>query len=205
VSGGLLGGAKLKARLKEIEERLSKASSVKVGFLAGSTYPDGTSIPMVAATQEFGGTINREAHDQTLYRQVNAAGKAFLKNGRFVKKSKSNKATTHAVGAYSITIPPRPFFRNMIQENKSHWGDDMAKILKSTDYDTVRSLALMGNQIAGELQQSIHDTNSPPLAASTIRAKSKGGVKKIEGVLGPAKPLIDSGTMWNSVDFEVKE
>jgi hypothetical protein len=48
------GGDKLKARLEEIARRLSNASSVRVGFLKDSTYPDGTSVPMVAAVQEFG-------------------------------------------------------------------------------------------------------------------------------------------------------
>nr|DAH84743.1 MAG TPA: virion morphogenesis protein [Caudoviricetes sp.] len=48
------GGDKLLARLAEIAEGVSKASSVEIGFLDGSTYPDGTSVPLVAAMNEFG-------------------------------------------------------------------------------------------------------------------------------------------------------
>jgi hypothetical protein len=48
------GGDKLEKALAAIAEKVSKASAVDVGFLEGATYPDGTSVPMVAAIQEFG-------------------------------------------------------------------------------------------------------------------------------------------------------
>jgi hypothetical protein len=48
------GGEKLEAALKEIAAKASKAATLSVGFLADSTYPDGTSTAMVAAIQEFG-------------------------------------------------------------------------------------------------------------------------------------------------------
>lgn len=48
------GGAKLEAALKKIAANLSKAQTLRVGFLEGRTYPDGTSVPMVAAVNEFG-------------------------------------------------------------------------------------------------------------------------------------------------------
>jgi hypothetical protein len=48
------GGDKLQARLAEIAKNANKAASVDVGFLEGATYPDGTSVPLVAAIQEFG-------------------------------------------------------------------------------------------------------------------------------------------------------
>jgi hypothetical protein len=48
------GGTKLTFRLNQIAANLAKASTVDVGFMAGSTEPDGTSTPMVAAIQEYG-------------------------------------------------------------------------------------------------------------------------------------------------------
>ena len=48
------GGDKLAAKLKEITARLGHNPEVHVGFLEGSTYSDGTSLPMVAALDEFG-------------------------------------------------------------------------------------------------------------------------------------------------------
>lgn len=48
------GGDKLVAKLAEIAQNVSKASSVEIGFLDGATYPDGTPMPLVAAMNEFG-------------------------------------------------------------------------------------------------------------------------------------------------------
>jgi hypothetical protein len=48
------GGDKLAAALKSLSEKVSKASSVRVGFLEGATYPDGTPVAMVAAIQNYG-------------------------------------------------------------------------------------------------------------------------------------------------------
>lgn len=50
----IIGGDKLAPYLQGMAERLSKAKTVDVGFLAGATYPDGTSVPTVAALNEFG-------------------------------------------------------------------------------------------------------------------------------------------------------
>lgn len=52
------GGTKLEAALAEIAKKVTRASSVDIGFLDGATYPDGTSVPMVAAVQEFGSPAN---------------------------------------------------------------------------------------------------------------------------------------------------
>lgn len=87
---------------------------------------------------------------------------------------------------------PRPFFRNMIAKHSDSWPDAIAKNLKAQKYDTEKTLRLAGDGIKGQLQQSIRDTNSPPLAESTIARK------------GFDKPLIDTAHMFNSVDFEVK-
>ncbi len=191
---GLSGGDKLAATLNSISQRLAAqagAPSVSVGFMEGATYPDGKSVAANAATQEFGATINREAGETTIYRKVNAAGTAFLRKGRFVKKKQSNFASTHATPAYTITIPPRPFFRNMIKKNAPTWGGSMATLLKNTEYSARKTLGLMGELIKGQLQQSIVDLMTPPLSEYTILKK------------GFSKPLIETGHMMNSVDYEV--
>ncbi len=48
------GGGKLTAALAGMAAKATKASEVSVGFLSGATYPDGTSVAMVAALNEFG-------------------------------------------------------------------------------------------------------------------------------------------------------
>lgn len=50
----ITGGTKLANALARISENLTNAASVKVGFFAEATYPDGTSVASVAAFNEFG-------------------------------------------------------------------------------------------------------------------------------------------------------
>jgi hypothetical protein len=186
------GGEKLLGRLNQIAANAAKDAELRVGFLEGATYPDGTSVPYIAAIQEFGATVQHPPRQTTIYRKVNARGE-LLRGGRFVKRSQSNYATEHEVGAHITKIPPRPFFRSMLWEKGPTWGAAIAKILPTVGYDTTLALGRMGELIKGQLQQSIRDLLFPPLAPSTIRRK------------GFAKPLIDSGHMLNSVDYEVTE
>jgi hypothetical protein len=142
------GGEKLQAKLQAMAGAVTSAESVKVGFLAGAIYPNGTPVALVAAIQEF--------------------------------------------GAPRAGIPPRPFFRNMIAAKSPEWGPATAALLIANDYDAAKTLKQVGEAVAGQLRQSIVDLVDPPLAPITIRAK------------GFSKPLIDTGHMLNSVDYEVK-
>lgn len=53
-SVSISGGAGVEKALLDIAKRIDKAGTLRVGFLEGATYPDGTSVPMVAAIQNFG-------------------------------------------------------------------------------------------------------------------------------------------------------
>ena len=44
----------LDAALGKIAEKLKRGGTVRVGFLEGATYPDGTSVALIAAINEFG-------------------------------------------------------------------------------------------------------------------------------------------------------
>ena len=187
------GGEKLEAKLRELAAQVTKAGTLNVGFLEGATYPDGVAIANIAAVQEFGATIEMPEREQTVYRSVNAQGNAFLKNGRFVKRGRANFSSTHHVAAYTITIPPRPFFRRMVSLGRKHWGGDVALALKLKNYDAPKALKLVGEQMVGELQQSITDQVYKPLANSTVAKK------------GFDTTLIDKGTMLRAVDSEIEE
>jgi hypothetical protein len=52
------GGARLESSLRELSTKLGRGGAVKVGFLSNATYPDGTSVPLVATVQEFGSPTN---------------------------------------------------------------------------------------------------------------------------------------------------
>ena len=143
----LKGGDALKRRLANMAKKLDGAQEVRVGFLEGATYPDGTPVATVAAANEFG---------------------------------RPDKGQ-----------PPRPFFRQTIEQNSPNWGRQIGKLLKANDSDSAAALEAMGSVIKGQLQRSINQFTSPPLAPSTIAAK------------GFDKPLILTAHMLRSVDFEV--
>lgn len=48
------GGEALEKKLAELAESLGESKTLRVGFLEDATYPDGESVPMVAAANEFG-------------------------------------------------------------------------------------------------------------------------------------------------------
>lgn len=97
--------------------------------------------------------------------------------------------------------PPRPFFRQAIKAGAPQWGAQLGKVLTANGMDGPAALTAMGQVIAGQIRQSIQALTSPPLAPSTIAAKSRGGVAA--GWAGPEKPLIHTGDMWDAVDYEV--
>lgn len=48
------GGSRITAELERRAKNLSTAKEVRVGFLENATYPDGKSVALVAAVNEFG-------------------------------------------------------------------------------------------------------------------------------------------------------
>lgn len=141
------GGEEFVRQVREIVEVVGNGGVLRVGFLAGATYPDGKPVAMIAAIQEY--------------------------------------------GAPGAGIPPRPFFRSMVASKGPEWPKAIADLIHANGYDVGAALNLAGFAIAGQLRQSIIDTNTPPLAPSTIRKK------------GFAKPLIETSHMINSIDHEV--
>lgn len=174
------GGDKLEKTLAKMSRNLSSGASVKVGFLTGATYPNGTPVAMVAAIQNF--------------------------------------------GAPRAKIPPRPFFSNMVRDKQAEWPSAIAGLLTANDFDAAAALEQTGQAIAGQLRQSIVDTNEPPLSPVTLRlremkranpdlvvtGKTVGDAKrslvsnpKINLSETGRKPLVDTGFMLNSVDYVV--
>ena len=174
----LRGGDKLADVLKTIGAKASSAKYVQVGFLENSTYPDGTSVPMVAAIQEF--------------------------------------------GAPKVGIPPRPFFRDMIAAKSKEWPKAIRDLLKDNDFDAAKTLGQVGEGVKGQLQQSIVDLTTPPLSKVTLMlrkmfgnnpdairgrdvAEARERVAAGEDTDGVSiKPLVWTGHLENSVDYQVK-
>ena len=64
------GGDKLERALVEMARQVSKPAALRVGFLGNATYPDGKSVALVAAWNEFG---TRKAPPRPFFRDMIAA------------------------------------------------------------------------------------------------------------------------------------
>lgn len=53
----ITGGEAMAAHMAAMREKITNASEVRVGFLEGATYPDGTPVAEVAAINNFGAPL----------------------------------------------------------------------------------------------------------------------------------------------------
>ena len=93
----------------------------------------------------------------------------------------------------TASIPPRPFFRNTIAQHKDEWPKQAAALMEANGGDVRQTLELMGEGVKGQIVETIQDFSEPPNAAATVKKK------------GFDKPLIDTGTLWRSIDYEVTD
>ena len=133
------------------------------------------------------------------------------------------RAVINEFGAPSRGIPPRPFFRNMIAAKSGEWPMAVGELLVDNNYDAEKTLGMVGESIAGQLQDSIIDTMEPALSPVTVMLrgmKSNDSSLVVTGkTVGEAaarvaagktnygastKPLVDSGDMLNGVKSIVK-
>ena len=87
-------------------------------------------------------------------------------------------------------IPPRPFFRDTIKQNKEKWVELAAKSIRA-GYTVEHMLGLVGSQMMTDVVYTATQWTSPPNAAYTIAKK------------GFNKPLTDTGMMIAAIKHEV--
>lgn len=128
----------------------------------------------------------------------NLSGPAAVKVGFFATatypsgKPVAMIAAIHEYGAPRAGIPPRPFMRPTIAKYGPTWPAAIAANLKATNYDATKTMTRVGLGVKGQIQQAIRDVVEPPLKPATIKRK------------GFDKPLVHTGQMLKSVDFEVE-
>lgn len=74
------GGQALKNYLERMIGRASNAKEVEVGFMENATYPDGTSVALVAMVNEYGRPENGQPPRPFMRRAVNKRSAAWQKN-----------------------------------------------------------------------------------------------------------------------------
>ncbi|AOA58326.1 hypothetical protein [Acinetobacter larvae] len=88
--------------------------------------------------------------------------------------------------------PPRPFFRTLVHAQKDNWIKSIGNLVQQTG-DPRRSMLLVGEQIKGQLVESVLSWSDPPNAPYTIAKK------------GFDAPLRDSGQLSRSFSVEVND
>lgn len=176
----LEGGEKLKAALADIGRKLKRGGTLKVGFFENARYPDGTSVAMVAAIQEYGApaasipprpflrpVIKDHEHEWpgVILQQLKA------QDGDVIKAlSALGEVIVHEIqqSIIDVTAPPLSPITIMLRK------------MRKDDPDLVVTGATVGE------------------AAARVKAgKSVAGVS--------TKPLIDTSVMYKAVAYEVEE
>lgn len=106
-------------------------------------------------------------------------------------------AAVNEYGDPARNQPPRQFFRNAIAQHESEWADTIARGMeKGVDARTI--LSIVGEQIAGDVVQSIATLIEPPIKDATIANRLRRGNESV-------KPLVDTKVMIRDVHYEVGE
>lgn len=174
------GGEKLEKHLRELAKRVASPATLRVGFLEGATYPDGTSVAAVAAIQEFG-----------------APGKSIPPRPYF-RKLVAEKADSWGDAT-----------ANLLKKNDFDARHTLALVGEGIQGQLVQSIADLNSPPLSPVTLMLRKMRSdnPDLevtgatvgeAAQRVKAgKSSAGVS--------TKPLVDSGHLLNSTGYEVTE
>ena len=132
-----------------------------------------------------------------LLREAGKGGVSGVKVGFFSTAKYEDGTPVAAVAAWNEfgteTIPERPFFRNALAESERSVGRVLQAGLDTKKMVVDEQLAgRVGAHVQGQIQESITALKEPPNAPSTVRAK------------GSSDPLMDTGTLRNSVSWEVE-
>lgn len=114
-------------------------------------------------------------------------------------------ALANDMGVPSRNQPPRPFFRNCIEDNKQKWMEMLIKLIANGD-DFETALGKVGVIVREDIQQSIMDFSSPALKESTVKAKMRGNKKRnIPSLSEPdaRNPLEHTFLMRDSVESRI--
>lgn len=175
----MTGGAEFRAVLTKMAAKLSKPNSVRIGFLEGSTEPDGTSIPMIAAIQEFGAP------------RAHIPPRPFFRN--MVKAKSPDWPAAIALNLKDTNYD--------VPVTLTRMGQGISNQLRQSIIDTYSpalspvTVMLRGMKSA---DQSLVVTRK---TVEEARARVAAGLTNYGA---STKPLIDSGNLLNAVDFEVK-
>lgn len=189
--------------LKHLESILSQVNraqnmSVKVGVLAGATYPNGTPVSQVAKYLEYGWT-------QSVSKKQSGW---FMSQGIYNIK----EGTT-------LSSPARPFFSMTANANRERWQKLGAFALRGLTKDNVLNKITQALQLLGATaQQDIQDAvmnggvggtqfaRRSPLTLLLYGKLLEGRKHRTDGTpnqIGTDKPLYKTGHLASSIAYEL--
>lgn len=179
----------------QIMKRL-KNFSIKAGWFENAKYSDNKPVAGIAAVQDGGATIN---HPGGTPYKFGADGEVV-----FVKKDTPNPAGI--TKPHTIVIPPRPFMKPSVEDNKEDFVGQIEIISRQFlqgEISEQKAADKIGEAAAGNIKKAIAKVNAPPLKASTVRRKrNQYADKSVTGAL--TKPLMDSGVLFKSVEAKAE-
>ena len=178
---GATGGDKAKAALAKIAAKVGSVPNLRVGFLEKTKYPNGTSVAMVAAIQEFGapsvGIPPRPFFRPMIAAHKNEWGPAVAK---MMKANGNNvEASLRAVGKVI--------------------AGDLAQAIVDVSAPPLGPVTLMLRKM--KQQDPSLRNNMSYSVVMQARARVAAG-KSYSGV--SIKPLIDTGFLIGSIGVEVQ-
>jgi hypothetical protein len=172
------GGEALKTKLQEILDKVGKDNIVKVGFISGALYPDGTPVAMVAALQEYGtSTIPSRPFFRNMIAEKSPN---WGKNLGVVMKFTDGDAGK-ALEIMGMKI-----------------GGQLVQSIKDTNDPALSPVTLMLRKMFGNHPEEI--TGAAVGEAARRVAAGESGASGTQ-----AKPLDWTGLMQNSIRYEVGE
>lgn len=179
----------------EMMKRL-KNFSVKAGWFENAKYSNNKPVAGIAAVQDGGATINHPGG--TPYK--------FGSNGEVVFVEKGTLNPAGVTKPHMIVIPPRPFMKPSVEDNKEDFIEQTRQISRkflNVQISEKQAAEMIGMEAAGNIKKAIAKVNAPPLAAATVRRKKSGYAdRSITGAL--TKPLVGSGHLLETVDSQAE-
>jgi hypothetical protein len=172
------GGDKLAQVLGDFAKKMSSAKTVRVGFLEGSTYPNGTSTAFVASVQEFGAP------------KVGIPPRPFFRNMIAAKKGEWP-------GAIAALLKANGYDAKLTLDQT---GAAIAGQLRQSIVDVLSPplspVTLMLRKMFGNNPSAIRGRDVAEARRRVAAGESSSGVS--------TKPLVWTGNLFASVDHEVK-
>lgn len=174
----LKGGAKLEAALNELARKVEKAGTLRVGFLEGATYPDGTSVAMVAALQNFGAPAR------------GIPPRPFFTN---MVKDKSPRWPEQLAGLLEANDWDVDVALNQMGAGIA---GQLRQAIVETNSPPLSAITLM-------LRKMKYDDPDLVVTGATVGEAARRVAAGESYADAPTKPLVDSSHMLQSVDYEV--